>query len=70
MGRLKSTKGTRRVGHAGSLLANSEAVVVLGLGTLQPNILGDRLVRHIAAGRNEVATAPQVPTQNVARSLR
>src|SRR4030095_107752 len=39
-----------------------EAVVVLGLGTLQPNILSHRLVGHIAAGRYKVATPPQVPT--------
>src|SRR6266487_1457636 len=43
------------------LLGNSKALLVLGLGTLQPNIVGDDLVRHIAAGRDEVATRPQVP---------
>jgi hypothetical protein len=48
--------------QAGSLLANLEAVVVLGLGTLQPNIFGNRLVGHIAATRDEVAASPQVPT--------
>ena len=48
--------------HAGSLLANLEAVVVLGLGTLEPNILGNCLVGHIATTRDEVPTPPQVPT--------
>jgi hypothetical protein len=62
MGRLKSTEGARRVVHAGFLLANLKAVVVLGLGTLEPNILGNRLVRHIATTRDEVAAPPQVPT--------
>ena len=62
MGRLKSTEEARRVGHAGSRLADLEAVVVLGLGTLQPNIFGNRLVGHIAATRDEVAAPPQVPT--------
>ena len=62
MGRLKSTEEARRVVHAGSLLANLEAVVVLGLGTLQPNILGNRLVRDVPAAAHEVATPPQVPT--------
>src|SRR6266852_2553601 len=61
MGRLKSTEGARRSAHAGSLLANLKAVVVLGLGTLQPNILGNRLVRHVPAAAHEVATPPQVP---------
>src|SRR5712691_11885103 len=42
--------------------ANLEAVVVLGLGTLQPDILGNRLVRDVPAAAHEVATAPQVPT--------
>src|SRR6266849_1950381 len=62
MGRLKSTEGTRRPVHAGSLLANLKAVVVLGLATLQPNIFGNRLVRHVPAAAREVATPPQVPT--------
>jgi len=39
-----------------------EAVAVLGLGTLKPNILGNRFVGHIAAARDEVAASPQVPT--------
>src|SRR5713101_4887195 len=43
-------------------LGNSKALLVLGLGTLEANIFGDDLVRHIAAGRDEVATRPQVPT--------
>src|SRR5216683_7676628 len=59
MGRLKKRAESL---HAGSLVANLEAVVVLGLGTLQPNILGNRLVGHIAAARYEVAASPQVPT--------
>ena len=62
MGRLKSTEETRRVAHAGSLLANLKPVVVLGLATLQPNIVGNRFVRHVPAAAHEVATAPQVPT--------
>src|SRR6266545_441552 len=62
MGRLKSTEGARRVVHAGSLLANLEAVVVLGLGPLQPNILGNRLVGDVPAAAHEVAAPPQVPT--------
>ena len=62
MARLKSTKESRRAAHAGSLLANSKAVVVLGLGTLQPNIVGNRLVRDVPAAAHEVATRPQVPT--------
>src|SRR5438876_770957 len=43
------------------LLGNPKALLVLGLGPLEANILGDHLVRHIAAGRYEVATRPQVP---------
>ena len=62
MGRLKSTEEARRVVHAGSLLANLEAVVVLGLGTLQPNIFSNRIVRDVPAAAHEVAAAPQVPT--------
>jgi hypothetical protein len=62
MGRLKSTEEARRVAHAGSLLANAEAVVVLGLCTLFPNIRGNRLVRHVPAAAHEGATTPQVPT--------
>src|SRR5881296_3118733 len=42
------------------LLADSKVLVVLGLDTLQPNILSYDVVRHIAAGRDEVATRPQV----------
>ena len=44
------------------LLGNAKALLVLGLGTLEPNIFSDDLVRHIAAGRDEVATRPQVPS--------
>src|SRR5712692_5559785 len=44
------------------LLGNSKALLVLGLGTLEANIFRDDLVRHVAAGRYEVATRPQVPT--------
>src|ERR1700730_14778551 len=62
MGRLKSTKEARRPAHAGSLLADLEAVVVLGLGTLEPNILGNRLVGDVPAAAHEVAAPPQVPT--------
>src|SRR6266852_2485276 len=62
MGRLKSTEEARRPAHAGSLFANFEAVVILGRGTLQPNILGNRLVGHITAARHEIAAPPQVPT--------
>jgi hypothetical protein len=62
MGRLKSTEGARRPAHAGSLLADLEAVVVLGLGTLEPNILGNRLVGDVPAAAHEVAAPPQVPT--------
>src|SRR5436190_2660151 len=58
--RLKSTKGPAPR-DAGSLLADSKALLVLGLGPLEANILGDHLIRHIAAGRYEVATRPQVP---------
>ena len=61
MGRLQSTEGARRSAHAGSLLADLEAVVVLRLGTLQPNILGNGFVRDVPAAAHEVATAPQVP---------
>ena len=43
-------------------LANLEAVVVLGLDTLEADIVGNRLVRHIAATRHKVAAPPQVPT--------
>ena len=43
-------------------LGDAKALLVLGLGPLEPNIVGDDLVRHIAAGRDEVATRPQVPT--------
>ena len=42
------------------LLADSKVLVVLGLDTLQPDILSHDVVRHIAAGRNEVATRLQV----------
>src|ERR1700681_1368995 len=62
MCRLKSTEGARRAAHAGSLLANLEAVVILGLGTLEPNIVGYRLVGHISTAAHEVAAPPQVPT--------
>src|SRR5207245_6650067 len=51
------------------LLGYPKAVVVLGLGTLEPNIFRDRLVRHIAAGRDEVATRPQVPTPELRPQL-
>ena len=43
------------------LFANSKVLVVLGLDTLQLNIFSHDVVRHIAAGRDEVATRPQVP---------
>src|SRR5713226_10517932 len=46
--------------QAGSF-ANLEAVVVPGLGTLEPNILGNRLVGDVPAAAHEVATPPQVP---------
>ncbi len=62
MGRLKSTEGSADSAAAGSLLANSKAVVVLGLGTLELDILRNHLVRHLAAAAHEVATCPQVPT--------
>src|SRR6266849_5899615 len=42
--------------------ANAKAVVVLGLGTLEPNILGNRLVGDVPAAAHEVAAPPQVPT--------
>ena len=42
--------------------AHLEAVVILGLGTLQPNILGNRFIRDVPAAAHEVAAAPQVPT--------
>lgn len=42
------------------LLGDSKVLVVLGLDTLQPNILSNDVVGHIAAGRDEVATRPQV----------
>ena len=45
-----------------SQLADPKALLVLGLGTLQPNILGHDFVSHIPTGRDEVATGPQVPT--------
>ena len=51
------------------LLGNPKAVVVLGLGTLEPNIFRNRLIRHIAAGRDEVATRPQVPTPELRPQL-
>jgi len=51
------------------LLGNPKAVVVLGLGTLQPNILSKRLVGHIAAARDEVAAPPQVPTPELRPQL-
>src|SRR5712691_2560954 len=47
--------------QAGSF-ANLKAVIVLGLGTLEPNILGNRLVGDVAAAAHEVAASPQVPT--------
>ena len=62
MGRLKSTEGGADPRMQAHLLANLEAVVVPGLGTLQPNILGNRFVRHVAAAAHEVAASPQVPT--------
>lgn len=43
------------------LLGNAKALLVLRLGTLEPDILGHCLVGHIAAARDEVATRPQVP---------
>src|SRR3989442_8998493 len=51
------------------LLRYPKAVVVLGLGTLEPNMFRDRLIRHIAAGRDEVATRPQVPTPELRPQL-
>jgi hypothetical protein len=36
------------------LIGNSKALLVLGLGTSEPNRLGNDLVGHIAAGRDEV----------------
>ena len=42
------------------LLADPEVLVVLGLDTLQPNILSHDDVLHIAAARDEVATRPQL----------
>ena len=62
MGRLKSTEGSADPAAAGSLLANPKAVVVLGLGTLEANIVRNRLVRHVPAAGHEIATRPQVPT--------
>ncbi len=62
MGRLKSTEGSAEPAAAGSLLANPKAVSVLGLGTLELNILRNRLVRHVPAAGHEIATRPQVPT--------
>lgn len=62
MGRLKSTEGSADPAAAGSLLANSKAVSVLGLGTLELNILRNRLVRDVPAAGHEIATRPQVPT--------
>src|SRR3989442_12728232 len=47
--------------QAGSF-ANLKAVIVRGLGTLEPNILGNRLVGDVPAAAHEVATPPQVPT--------
>ena len=44
----------------GRLLGDSKALLVLGLGTLEPNMLGDDLVGQIAAGRDEVASRSQV----------
>ena len=44
------------------LLGNPKALLVLGLGPLVANILSDDVVGQIAAGRDEVATRPQVPT--------
>ena len=43
-------------------IGDSKALLVLGLGTLEPNILGNDLVGYLAAGRDEVATRPQVPS--------
>ncbi len=40
------------------LLGNAKALLVLGLGPLEPNIFGDDLVGHVAAGRDKVATGP------------
>src|SRR3989442_11199162 len=62
MGRLKSTKGARRPRMQAHLFAHLEAVVVLGSGTLQPDVFRDRLVGHVAAAAYEVPSAPQVPT--------
>src|SRR6266545_4021557 len=69
MARLKSTKESPAPRMQAWLLGNPKAVVVLGLGTLQSNIFGNRLIRHIAAGRDEVATRPQVPTPELRPQL-
>src|SRR5712691_10937509 len=61
-GRLKSTEGPPSPRHAGSRLADSKAVVVLGLGTLELDILRDHFVRDVPAAADEVAARPQVPT--------
>ena len=44
------------------LLADSEAVVILGLATLHPDVLSDHFIGHVPATADEVATAPQVTT--------
>src|SRR6266851_6216515 len=54
---------------SGSLLGDPKAVLVLGLGTLELNILRNHLVRHVAAARHEVATCPQVPTPELGPQL-
>ena len=54
---------------AGSRLADSEAVVVLGLGTLELDIPRNHLVRHFAAAAHEVAARSQVPTPELRPQL-
>ena len=59
-GRLKSIKRAEPRDF-GSLLGNPKAVLVLGLGTLELNVLRNHFVRDVPATRDEVPTGPQVP---------
>ena len=43
------------------LLGHFEPVVVLGLGTLRPNVLRDHLVGYVPARTYEVSATPKVP---------
>jgi hypothetical protein len=45
--------GVKKPGMQSGKKAAPKPLVVLGLGTLQPAVLGDRFVGHVAGGTSE-----------------